>query len=512
MKRVWRIDAGGELAKPERTPEGWLRVDGHTARTGILEYDQPDGSVVRELVLPEELFDADSMASARMVPVTNQHPDKLLDAQTAKAHQVGSVGENIRPDGSLLAASMMITDAATVAAIEAGGTGLSWGYDCVVAPPDLSLVATWGEHNGIQRKRRYNHIASNVLPRAGDQARIRLDSDGNARAPFGGSAGPVVEPKVPVAPAKTENPAMKIKLRKHHLDASEANSSIVQEAIDRELAESDSRCDAADKAKTAAEQERDSIKARLDGFKASVAASYKRLRARLDAMKARMMGCDECGGSGKVMDAAGAEAKCDYCDGAGALRMHEMVKGMAPAAEDALPDDDMVAMGDDLSGEPASEEAQEKAANPAHDDPKASEKADAKKARKADCATARKRRLDSMARTADRRSRSRAALLSEAGKHVDSAEIAAKSDHEIRLAVVTKLAPHVDASKMDAASVGVLYASETARAKAEAPNPSAQMVQSAIPVGGPAQRSDAAARKANLDKAIADANAKLYAQ
>jgi len=176
-ERVVRTDFG-ELRPAERLENGWLRVDGYAARTGILEYSN-GASVRRELVLPEELFDPESMASVHMVPVTEEHPDKLLDAETTRAHQVGQVGEHVRAVDHLLAVPILITHADTVRAIETGQRReLSLGYTCELDPADPSLFTTWGEHDAIQRRRRGNHLAVVSAARAGAEARLRLDSAG----------------------------------------------------------------------------------------------------------------------------------------------------------------------------------------------------------------------------------------------------------------------------------------------------------------------------------------------
>jgi len=73
------------------------------------------------------------------------------------------------------------------------------------------------------------------------------------------------------------------------------------------------------------------------------------IRKRWDAMKAVQRPCDECGGTGKVDDAAqsGQQMKCDLCGGDGQVRHHLPVKGAdavdEPAAEleAELPDEEL---------------------------------------------------------------------------------------------------------------------------------------------------------------------------
>ena len=518
MKRVHRLDVG-TLARPERTPEGWLRAEAHTAKVGILEYEEPGGGTRRELVLAEELFDDASRASARMVPLTYRHPEKLLDATTARVHQVGSVGENIRPDGDLLAAPIMVTDADAVKGIEDGDQQMSWGYDCDLDPTP-GTHPQFGPYDAIQRRRRYNHLAIVNTARAGNQARIRLDAAGNACDPFATAAPPVVASDPSTRTPEPSMPAQ-IKIGDHRFDNSEAAAPLIQQEIDRVVRELTARADSATAAQTAAATEAAKEKKRADGLKARFAASLARIRAKLDGMKARMMGCDECGGSGKVMDAGGAEAKCDYCDGAGSLRMHEMVKA-APSAEGPHPDEDLAEIEEETdSGVPeresAAEEKLETVANPDHPKLDAAKKSRAD-ARAATRATLRQKRADSLERRATRRAVERAALLATAGKHLGAEEkLDGKPDLDIKRAVVAKLAPHVKLDGMAPAVLEVLFTSETARADASGPAPAPQLseadrLRAAVASGNPAGvRAPAARVDADMiHVSVIDAKANAY--
>lgn len=244
----------------------------------------------------------------------------------------------------------------------------------------------------------------------------------------------------------------------------DANAPALQSAV-RELA---ARADAADK--TAAAEKKahgDAIAkstARTDSLIKHINAKGTALKARLDAMKARMIGCDECSGSGKVMDDADKEGACEYCGGSGKVRMHDAIKTLPADGEAANLDDDLAEL-DDAAAElaemddPESAEEQEvaTAAN--------SERKDAaKKQRAAARRDSRVKLAASFARRIDRRAAQRAMLLSVASKHVDAADLAGKSDVDIKRAVLTKIAPHLDTVNLDASAVPVLYAAELARA------------------------------------------------
>jgi hypothetical protein len=174
---VGRFDFVGSMGKFERTQVGGLRVPARLTRTGVLEYKQPNGTIRRELRLPEEVFNADSLASLQGATVTTlEHHVGLLNSFNWKEATRGHA-EQVRRDGAFVEADLCVNDARTVADIENGRLHeISCGYAC-------KLEYTPGEYNGerydaIQRRIRYNHVA--LLPkgkgRAGSDVALRLDS------------------------------------------------------------------------------------------------------------------------------------------------------------------------------------------------------------------------------------------------------------------------------------------------------------------------------------------------
>lgn len=532
--RVQRFDRG-TLRPAERLENGWMRVDGYTARVGVLEYQHGDGNVRRELVLPEELFNADSIASARMVPVTNGHPRELLDDQTAREHQVGSVGEALRADGDYLRAPLMLTDRDAVRAVDNGRSELSWGYQCTLHPPDDTLVSRWGAHDGIQRGRRYNHLALVDDARAGSGARLRLDS--RTACMVACSATP---------PERENGMNAYVKIGSQRYDVSEAGAPLLQQVIDQDLIEQRKRADAAEAAKADGDKKMAAWKKRWDALRARAAKFARGVKAHLDAMKARMMSCDECDGTGYVakdgktmfakrqaalkkagggdqaeaerraMFAALAEkgdaAPCSYCDGTGTVRMHDAIRAMS-AAEDMHPEEDLEEMGEeceeeaeafeesDSDRESPEEEKLERAANPEHKDQQ-HKRGDAR-------AKAAARRDESLRRAACRRAASRAALLHQAERHLGAEEhYDGKSDLEVQRAVLARLAPHLKLDEMNEAAVDLLYRTELARLDGDA-GPQREPTASDR-VRGAVAGSNGGARSlpANPDAALAEARAR----
>jgi len=174
---VERFDESvGLTGKPEKTPEGYLKVTAPIAKIGIMTYRLKDGTTRRELVNEDTLFNKDSIKSLELKPVTNTHPkEMLLDSKTTKRRNVGTVGETIGRDGSTLTASFIITDQTAIDAVEAGRSQLSPGYKTKL---DMTPGVWNGQHyDAIQTEREYNHLALVDNARGGDTIKINMDSD-----------------------------------------------------------------------------------------------------------------------------------------------------------------------------------------------------------------------------------------------------------------------------------------------------------------------------------------------
>lgn len=177
--RVLRVDNSSPLSKPVRLSNGFLRAEGYLTRAGIFVYRDAQGNTVREFRPPEEVFHPDSLASFALVPVTNDHPSDLLTADNAKQYAVGSVSDAVTPDGDKVRAALMITDAAAIAALDAGKSELSCGYTADVEfTPGL-----WNgqQYDAVQRNIRGNHVALVDAGRAGPACSIRMDAAGAAQ-------------------------------------------------------------------------------------------------------------------------------------------------------------------------------------------------------------------------------------------------------------------------------------------------------------------------------------------
>lgn len=282
LKRQLRLDEGGTLQKPQRTPAGFLQVEAYFGRTGVYEY--PDASVPggirREVRLPEEVFSPRAMAAFQGVPVTREHPPGLVTPENAREYQRGVVMAEAWKDGDKLAGRLIIHDGELAREVETRyRDGTSPGYYCDVEPAPPGTVVEGLVVHGYQRNIEPNHLAICEHPRGGDTIRVRLDGLA-ARGEDDSTAG--------VPPAHTEESMgdtteKKLKLRALTIDgiSGEAEEHLAQ-AYERQQGQ---RKDAEAGATTAlkkAQEEALKEKARADALE----EDKKKLeteRARLDA-------------------------------------------------------------------------------------------------------------------------------------------------------------------------------------------------------------------------------------
>lgn len=173
MKKDYRIDRGGRITS-KIDDNGYLRIDGVVAHVGILEYMDDDGSIIREFVPEETLFDPASLESLAGAPVTLQHPPEMVTPSNYKEYSQGSVNGMPKRDGDNLVASMLVIGNEALHAVEYDGVSeLSPGYS-------VDLDETPGEWQGqkydrVQRNRRYNHQAIVDAARGGSVCSLRFD-------------------------------------------------------------------------------------------------------------------------------------------------------------------------------------------------------------------------------------------------------------------------------------------------------------------------------------------------
>lgn len=171
----------GSVSKVERTDQGYLRCDAAITRVGVFGYRNGDGTVRRELRLPEEVFARDALDSFALAPLTNNHPRVKLTSENTAKFQAGTIA-NPHEDGANVAARVQVTDQKTIDDVEGGKTQLSCGYRADVEAKSGVTSGIPGIEDGlsydaIQRNIRGNHVALVDVGRAGPDVALRLDHD-----------------------------------------------------------------------------------------------------------------------------------------------------------------------------------------------------------------------------------------------------------------------------------------------------------------------------------------------
>ena len=171
LRKVIRLDSM-PLKNTYFTEEGYLKDCPILTSTGIFEYIEDDGTIRRELRVPEEVFDEASLKSYKGKPVIITHDAGLVDKDNVHENQIGTILTEGYQDGEDVRAEIIIHD--TDEMRECGLKELSLGYNL-----DLDETpGTWnGQHyDAVQRNIRINHLALVREARAGEQARLNIDS------------------------------------------------------------------------------------------------------------------------------------------------------------------------------------------------------------------------------------------------------------------------------------------------------------------------------------------------
>lgn len=173
LKRVRRLDSIklDQNDKTYFTNEGYLIDHPILTSCGIFEYTNPDGSIRRELRLPEHVFSEKSLKTYKGKPIIITHEAGVVNKGNVDREQIGTILTDGYQDGDDVRAEIIIHD--TDAMKECGLKELSLGYN-------LDLVEEPGTWNGepydaIQTNIAINHLALVASARAGEQARLNID-------------------------------------------------------------------------------------------------------------------------------------------------------------------------------------------------------------------------------------------------------------------------------------------------------------------------------------------------
>jgi len=257
--------------------DGTLTAKSIITSIGVFPYRQPDGSIRRELRLPEEVFSKATLDSFNGLPIYVGHKtgeNGTLEKDPVKRDEwaVG-IASNPVGDNVYVASDIKITKEDGINAVKSGIRSFSVGYTCDVEQE----AGVWGgiTFDAIQRNIRGDHLALCGVARQGDQAVLRMDS---AEMVIEEKATVVVENKDTNKEDRMAENMKTIQLDSVDYQAEEA----VISAYKSEKARADSLVDelaTKQKSISTLEAERDSAKERADALEAKVADLEK---AKLD--------------------------------------------------------------------------------------------------------------------------------------------------------------------------------------------------------------------------------------
>ena len=171
LSRVIRLDSL-PVNSTYFTEEGYLVDHPVLTSIGIFEYTNADGSIRRELRLPEEVFKPESLKTYKGKPIIITHDAGLITKDNVGQEAIGTILSEGYQDGDDVRAEIIIHDTDEMKSV--GLKELSLGYN-------LTLDETPGVWEGkpydaVQRDITINHLALVLQARAGDQARLNIDS------------------------------------------------------------------------------------------------------------------------------------------------------------------------------------------------------------------------------------------------------------------------------------------------------------------------------------------------
>jgi hypothetical protein len=170
LTKVLRLDSI-KLDETYWTKEGYLIDHPVVTSVGIFEYLNPDGSIRRELRLPEEVFSPESLASYKGKPIIITHDAGEVNKNNVDREHIGTILSEGYQDGENVRCEIVIHSTDSMKRSGLRELSLGYGLDLDETP------GTWnGQHyDAIQRNIRINHLALVDKARAGEQARLNID-------------------------------------------------------------------------------------------------------------------------------------------------------------------------------------------------------------------------------------------------------------------------------------------------------------------------------------------------
>lgn len=171
MTEVQRYDIA-ELHARIDEGTGFLYDSPIVGRVGIQEYRRADGTIQRELRLPEDVFHPDALNSAKGKPISLDHADGRVTKKNAHRVTIGTMLDSLKQDGDNVRADIVIHTPDSIGERRQ----LSLGY---TAKLDMTpgVHPVYGEYHARQFGIAVNHLSVVKTARAGPIARLNLDGN-----------------------------------------------------------------------------------------------------------------------------------------------------------------------------------------------------------------------------------------------------------------------------------------------------------------------------------------------
>ena len=272
---VMRYDmATGERLTSKATfkEDGTIEARSIITSIGVFPYRMADGTIRRELRLPEVVFDEAFLETIKNMPIyighrADEEGNFILDPVKRNEMAIGYTGDDPSGDNVYLSTSVRINRADGIDAVKKGIRSWSVGYHCDVREES----GTWGgqEYDAVQVNLRGDHLALVRAGRQGDQAVLRMDSQDGI---YDEEATPT--DKVDNEILNTEEDTMAENLKVVKIDGIDYNA---EETVIVKYNESVAKADTLENELKAVktdmsvlEAERDSLKEQLDASKTKI--------------------------------------------------------------------------------------------------------------------------------------------------------------------------------------------------------------------------------------------------
>lgn len=178
------------------TRDGYLAASAKVSRTGIQQYHgseigRPDLGLVNVYRPESSVFHKDSMASFVGKPITDNHPNEIVNSENHSKYSRGQIGEEVARDGEAVRISLALMDQSLIDKVIAGTRELSVGYRSELEWGD-GVAPDGTPYQAIQKNIFVDHVAVVKRGRAGHDFRIGDDANDSVKEHTNWGIAPII--------------------------------------------------------------------------------------------------------------------------------------------------------------------------------------------------------------------------------------------------------------------------------------------------------------------------------